>query len=645
MSSYKNIHIGDRFSKCGVKYEISAINSNQIRYMSVSGGKIHHLPLDKYRTLIEEKSISLIKQCHIKEKLPSNITEEETKELSRKLHYVRTVIQFSNFWASKQHVLPLIIEVSKEIEDKSPPSFSTVARWIKIYVNSDRNPMSLAPNIRNRGNKGKLLDLRIEKIIKKHIQQSYLNKQRLSARAVYVLIHNDVHKMFGIEYIPSERTINRRIDEIDPHKLKKERHGNYEAIKTFKAAGQGTIATRILETIEADGNILDVLIVDDETGEVMGRPYGTCLIDKYSRCIISFVITMIPFSSATLLKALKIAISGNNEKHGGLFETMIVDNGSDYISSSVRNFCNHTGIRIEHGAPRDPNSKPHVERFFGTLNKQLVHSLPGTTFSNPIDKGDYKSEKYACLTLEDLNRFIEQWLETIYHKTIHRGHGRAPEMLWRDSIKDYPITTYPIEDLDTIAREVYQRRINKGRVTVHNLQWFSHALATLEQDYKNKGIPAQVDVYVDSIDLGKVYIRDPRESSVFIQADSVFPDYADGLSLYEHKIIKEKLKEKGKEDQASYGEQYLEVTRWKLYEDIGSHRKEYSRKQIARIKDTNKKLKEAKLLKTKIEQLKTINNLNKISEPDQNSHIQSKLTVNSNKNGSDDTDSFTFERF
>lgn len=649
MSHHQYPNIGERFKISGIEFEITFINNNLIRYSTVAGGKIQHFPTDKYFNLLDQKKLILCKKSlEEKNTFPNHLSKTEVIEMNRKLKYVREIYSCAKYPTSKKEIEPIIKKIAEEIVDLSPPSRASVSRWFKAYISSDKNPMSLIPQVKKRGNRYLRFDPTIENIINTRITSDYLSHKRISVKALHHNIIAEIISTFGDLTginLPSERSINRRVLAIDPYKRSKDRNGKYVAIKKHKAAGRGTIATRSLEMVEADGNILDVLVIDEETGEVMCRPYGTCLIDKYSRCIISFVITMIPFSSATLLKALKTAISGNQGKFGGLFETMIVDNGSDYISHSVRNFCNHTGINIEHGAPRDPNSKPHVERFFGTLNSQLVHTLPGTTFSNPSDKGDYKSEKYACLTLDSLNQFVERWIDNIYHKSIHRGHGRVPEMLWKESIKDCPIITYPIEDLDTIAREVSQRRVTKGRVTAHNLQWFSHALSTVEQDCKNKGIPAQVDVYIDSLDLGKVFVRDPRDDSIFIQADAVFPNYAIGLTLYEHKIIREKLKEKSKADLDSYGEYYLEIARWKLYEDIGSHCKKYSKKRIARIKETNKKTKDEKLLINKIQVFKKPKKKDIFPKQNNDFNLKPNLTDNSKNNNPDDPDLFKFERF
>jgi len=431
--------------------------------------------------------------------------------------------------------------------------------------------------------------------------------------------------------LPSERTINRRINKIDPYRLSRKRDGIYIANKKFKAAGQSLLSTRILETVEADGNILDVMVVDEDTGEVMGRPYGTCLIDQYSRCIIAFVITMIPFSAATLLKTLKISLSGNGGRFGGLFEVLIVDNGSDYISDSVKNFCNNVGIRIEYGAPRDPNSKPHVERFFGRLNTQLIHTLPGTTFSNPKYKADYASEKHACLTLNELKDKVSQWLDIFYHKEFHKGHGRSPEKLWNENLNEIPVITYPIKTLDTIARDVIIRTISKGRITAYNLKWYSHALATVEAEFRMKGASPIVDVYIDTLDLANVFIKNPKNGKI-IEANSVVPKYTNGMSLYEHENIRKNLKEQGKKDISTSDQYQLIIDRWKFRKDIVKSGKKFARKQIARLRELQKK-------PSKVEQIRENEQLSDAFEIEK---LQSDVVES---NDSESIESFGYERF
>jgi hypothetical protein len=42
--------------------------------------------------------------------------------------------------------------------------------------------------------------------------------------------------------------------------------------------------------------------------------------------------------------------------------------------------------------------KGSIERWFGALNTDMVHALPGTTFSHVLERGDDRSEHVACVS-------------------------------------------------------------------------------------------------------------------------------------------------------------------------------------------------------------------------------------------------------
>jgi len=57
----------------------------------------------------------------------------------------------------------------------------------------------------------------------------------------------------------------------------------------------------------------------------------------------------------------------------------------------------------------------------------LVHCLPGTTFSNVGQRGSYDSDKSACLTLEESERWLTVAVAKYYHLRPHEGlDGQAP---------------------------------------------------------------------------------------------------------------------------------------------------------------------------------------------------------------------------
>ncbi|EFI86817.1 hypothetical protein HMPREF9551_04233, partial [Escherichia coli MS 196-1] len=61
-----------------------------------------------------------------------------------------------------------------------------------------------------------------------------------------------------------------------------------------------------------------------------------------------------------------------------------------------------------------------MERIIGTAMQMIHDELPGTTFSNPDQRGDYDSENKAALTLRELERWLTLAVGT-YHGSVHNG--------------------------------------------------------------------------------------------------------------------------------------------------------------------------------------------------------------------------------
>jgi putative transposase len=69
----------------------------------------------------------------------------------------------------------------------------------------------------------------------------------------------------------------------------------------------------------------------------------------------------------------------------GLPHMIHVDNAKEFHSEALVRGCQEYGIIIDHRLRRQPQLGGHIERLIGTM-MGAVHLLPGTTFSNPIDK-------------------------------------------------------------------------------------------------------------------------------------------------------------------------------------------------------------------------------------------------------------------
>lgn len=69
-----------------------------------------------------------------------------------------------------------------------------------------------------------------------------------------------------------------------------------------------------------------------------------------------------------------------------------------YVGAAYKTLNRHNIMREFRMVGR-PHYGGHVERLPGTF-AQDIHTLPGTTFSNVTQRGEYDSEKHAAMTVD-----------------------------------------------------------------------------------------------------------------------------------------------------------------------------------------------------------------------------------------------------
>jgi putative transposase len=167
-----------------------------------------------------------------------------------------------------------------------------------------------------------------------------------------------------------------------------------------------------LDVIQIDHTKVDVILVDEETREEIGRPFITVAIDMYSRMIYGFYISLNAPSYFSVGQCFLNAVLPKDDflnQHGikgewpvyGLPRKIHMDNGKDFTSISLHSFCSEFGIEDIYRPVARPEFGGAVERVIGTFMKK-THELPGSTFSNIFEKGKYKSGKKAAVTISKL---------------------------------------------------------------------------------------------------------------------------------------------------------------------------------------------------------------------------------------------------
>lgn len=180
---------------------------------------------------------------------------------------------------------------------------------------------------------------------------------------------------------------------------------------------------------QADHTRVDVLVVD-QAGTLLGRPWLTIVVDTYSRCIMGIHLGFDAPSAAVVCLALRHAILPKQyssayelkESWGtyGLPQHLYTDGGKDFKSQHLAQVAIELGIVLH--LRRKPSEGGIVERPFGTFNTQFFSGLPGYVSSNVVNRSP-KAETEACLTLLQLEQLLVRYIVDHYNRTIDARMG------------------------------------------------------------------------------------------------------------------------------------------------------------------------------------------------------------------------------
>ncbi|UMZ12141.1 transposase [Pseudomonas sp. MPFS] len=455
-----------------------------------------------------------------------------------------------------------ISEIAKELDDVRTPSISTIRRWYSKF--SGGNVVKLVPKHSKKG-RANAVSGELEEILNGVIEDIYLKPERPEISKVIVEYQKRIDEKNATRLPslqlkkPCGMTIRRYIAKLDPYEVDIHRLGKHAAKKKHRTAIEVLTVADILDRWEIDHTLMDVLLVDEDTGLVIGRPYITVVLDKFSRMIMGYLIHLAAPNTETVLRVIERSIRPKEEllkrfpevegewRAHGLPTRVVPDNAAEFHADDLISGFNELGIEIMYPRSRGPEMKGSVERFFRTLNTGLIHGLPGTTFSNIQDKGDYDSEKNACFTLAQLERSVVKWIVDGYHQTPHRSLGeRTPAQIWASAEADRLIKL-PV-DLDELECILARRRsvnIHHYGIEVDGHGYHSPELADLRMRMAPK---EKVSVRFRD-ELSHVWVHD-RFRNVFLQVP-VKDKRMLGLSRDLWKAAKKALHTKG-DDKTSF---------------------------------------------------------------------------------------------
>ncbi len=422
----------------------------------------------------------------------------------------------------------------EKVANKSKKGIATIYRWLSAFEEF-QTVSSLATRREFCGAKGKSrLDESVNVIINNIIEELYLNKQQYALETIYEKI------VFQCQSIdkqpPTKNTIRNRIKSIHPKLIAKHRRG----LRVNETRGMPNSFPEVkmpLDIIQIDHTKVDVMLVDEETRQDIGRPYITVAIDVYSRMIYGFYISLEAPNYFSVGQCLLNAILPKDDfirKYNvkgewpvyGLPRKVHMDNGKDFRSISLHNFCQEYRIEDIYRPVARPEFGGAVERVIGTSMKKM-HDLPGSTGSNIFEKGTYNSSEEAAMTIDELERWYLDFVINIYHKAEHSSLGMSPEEKFYQGLlgvgEDKSIPFLPTVPVDTLKLRMallpkIDRTVQKNGITIDYITYFSETL-------RKWIVPSQYKKLNPNYDNSVICRRDPRDISKIYVYDKDINEY------------------------------------------------------------------------------------------------------------------------
>ena len=410
-----------------LEYKITQLlNFNEVIGIDVVTKKAKLLPIAELSSIEPSKDIN----AESISKDSSEINDSEYKEAKRRYEAILPLLEKN-----------LSRKDSVEYSKKIGIHFTTLYRWQERYK-STGTILGLISNKVGAKKGNTRLNNEIEILIKRIIDNYYLTIQKPSIQSVVDKVLAECKRMNIIA--PHSNTIRNRIESITEYeKLKKQ--GNRGIARTkYEPAPNKFEADYPLQLIEIDHTPCDIILVDDEHRLPIGRPWITVAIDIYSRMIVGYYLSMnapsvtsvgMCVSNTILPKDTLLAKFDVNSNWNvwGFPETIHVDNGADFRAEAVKKAGLAHGINIEFRPVGRANFGGHIERVIGTLMHE-IHNLPGTTFSNIKQRGEYDSDANASMTFFEFEKWLVTFITKIYHKRVHNSLSLTPEQQWEEGL-------------------------------------------------------------------------------------------------------------------------------------------------------------------------------------------------------------------
>lgn len=434
----------------------------------------------------------------------------------------------------------------REAADKLGKSVRSVQRLVKNY---EEKGLFAITNT-ERSDKGSYrISSEWQQFIINTYKQGNKGSRRMTPAQVAIRVEGRA-KELGLETYPSHMSVYRVLNPLIEQKEKKQKvrnvgwHGSQVSHQT--RAGQTLEPRYSNHTWQCDHTKLDIMLVD-QYGEPLARPWLTKITDSYSTCIMGIHLGFDAPSSQVVALALRHAVLP--KQYGAEFklhcpwetygvpENLFTDGGKDFKCGHLRQ------IGFDLGFERHLRDRPSEggieERGFGTLNTDFLAGFWGYVGSN-IQQRPKSAEKDACLTLRELDQLLVRYIADNYNQRLcPKDRSQTRFQRWEAGLLAHP-TLKRERDLDICLMKKTRRTIYKGGyLNFENLRYRESYLEANEGD--------SVIVRYDPRDITTIWVyRLEKGKEVLVGAAHALDLETEQVSLEEAKAASRRVRQAAK---------------------------------------------------------------------------------------------------
>jgi putative transposase len=438
-------------------------------------------------------------------------TDREQKEADFRLKLTEFVEKLSA--CTEEERAERITEFCKAFGRKKP-SLKTIKKYKKQWKTFGF--AGLVPDFSRRGGSGWQSKKHLKEMAARLLAEVFQRDDKVNLTTISILLDAQLrqrNKELNLCESLDRKTVSRILMSMPKSTVKAGRLDPRTFALWNRQASTTYNVKRPFERVEVDAKTIDVFCTD-EIGNRYTELTLYAMVCARTSYPVGLYITPGKPSQFTLLKLLEMFFAPKDQAFKDRFgiktdwvapcgiTTLVLDNAVENTAGLTLEIVRKLGIQIELARIGRGDDKPHVETLFNTLDKRLLHKMPGSTKSSDkrIANRHARAEKEACLTVEQIYAYVMQFVADIYLKEpsedlsfLHRERMSIQTAMDRDLDAYMPLPAPSVDEIKNLLLSVNReiRKLWHYGVDFLGFTFNSPELAALAREQQMKAIEIQ----------------------------------------------------------------------------------------------------------------------------------------------------------